>query len=139
MKLKLFVLTNCSSDDSWSVLEQYARKDNRITLVRNERNSGAGVSRDKALEMVTGEFIFFLDSDDLLPDNDVLEELYEACLKNNALACAGNLLQFKDGDIANQTRTAIMFFENTREYNYTEYQPHSTWGFTVLSLIQNLF
>lgn len=129
-EIEVICVDDCSSDDSWSVLEQYARKDNRITLVRNERNSGAGVSRDKALEMVTGEFIFFLDSDDLLPDNDVLEELYEACLKNNALACAGNLLQFKDGDIANQTRTAIMFFENTREYNYTEYQPHSTWGFT---------
>ena len=66
---EMLIVDDCSTNDSVQIAEKYAAKDSRIKLIQNERNSGAAVSRNKAIELAQGEFIAFLDSDDLwLPE-----------------------------------------------------------------------
>lgn len=58
------LVDDCSTDNSRAIIEAYAKKDHRIVLISLEKNSGAGVARNKAIEKATGDYIAFLDSDD---------------------------------------------------------------------------
>ena len=60
---ELLIVDDCSTDDTDAVVAAYS--DARIKYVKNEKNSGAAVSRNKALAMAKGKWIAFLDSDDL--------------------------------------------------------------------------
>src|SRR5699024_11380203 len=51
------------------IIEIYCKKDERITLIQLEENSGSAVARNTAMDHANGRFIAFLDSDDLwLPE-----------------------------------------------------------------------
>lgn len=54
-----------STDQSPSILEEYAAKDSRFKVV-HQANSGVGAARNAALEKAEGEWIVFLDADDML-------------------------------------------------------------------------
>lgn len=60
---ELIIVDDCSSDNTDEVLATI--KDERIRYYKNEKNSGAAVSRNKALREAKGQWIAFLDSDDL--------------------------------------------------------------------------
>ncbi|WP_165312513.1 glycosyltransferase family 2 protein [Vibrio ziniensis] len=61
------VTDDCSSDDTISFLKSIS--DRRVKILNNEKNSGAAVSRNKSLEASSGDFIAFIDSDDIwFPD-----------------------------------------------------------------------
>jgi glycosyltransferase involved in cell wall biosynthesis len=60
---ELIIVDDCSTDDTASVVETI--KDDRIRFYKNETNSGAAVSRNRALREAKGRWIAFLDSDDL--------------------------------------------------------------------------
>ncbi len=62
---EMLIVDDCSTDGSYEVALEYVSSDKRIKVIRNEKNSGAVVSRNKAIEISNGEFIAFLDSDDL--------------------------------------------------------------------------
>lgn len=70
---ELIVVDDCSTDDTDSVVTRF--NDNRIRYFKNEKNSGAAVSRNKALREAKGEWIAFLDSDDLWLPNKVEKQL----------------------------------------------------------------
>lgn len=66
---ELLVQDDCSTDDTEAVVAEYAKGDARIKYEKNERNSGAAVTRNRALQRARGRWIAFLDSDDLwLPE-----------------------------------------------------------------------
>ena len=66
---EMLIVDDCSTDGSYEIAREYAEKDSRIKVFRNEKNSGAAVSRNIALDNASGEYIAFLDSDDLwLPE-----------------------------------------------------------------------
>lgn len=60
---ELIIVDDCSTDNTDEILAQI--EDNRIRYLKNERNSGAAVCRNKALREAKGQWIAFLDSDDL--------------------------------------------------------------------------
>jgi len=64
-KWELLIVDDASSDNSIEVVKLYMQEDERIQLMCLEKNSGAAVSRNKAIEMAKGRYIAFLDSDDL--------------------------------------------------------------------------
>lgn len=67
---------DASTDSSWEILQNYARRDPRIEVVHLSENHGQGHARNVALHMAKGNFIGFLDSDDYLSD-DALEKAME--------------------------------------------------------------
>ena len=65
---ELIIVDDCSPDNTDEVVKQYL-SDERIKYIKNDRNSGAAVSRNRALREAKGKWIAFLDSDDLwMPD-----------------------------------------------------------------------
>lgn len=62
-KWELIIVDDCSSDDTDNVVAQF--NDERIHYLKNEKNSGAALTRNYAIREANGEWIAFLDSDDL--------------------------------------------------------------------------
>lgn len=60
---ELIIVDDCSTDDTDEVVSKF--NDERITYIKNNINSGAAISRNKALRCARGRWIAFLDSDDL--------------------------------------------------------------------------
>jgi len=62
---ELLIQDDCSTDGSYALALEYARKDSRIKVERNPENSGAAITRNNAIARSKGEYLAFLDSDDL--------------------------------------------------------------------------
>ncbi|PSM52614.1 glycosyltransferase, family 2 [Campylobacter blaseri] len=62
---EMIIVDDCSPDDSNHVIEFYVKKDNRINLIKLDKNSGPAIARNKGIEVAKGRYIAFLDSDDL--------------------------------------------------------------------------
>lgn len=60
---ELIIVDDCSTDNTDSIISSF--HDERIRYIKNEKNSGAAVSRNRALREAKGKWIAFLDSDDL--------------------------------------------------------------------------
>lgn len=60
---ELLIVDDCSTDNTDEIVSKY--DDKRIIYLKNQKNSGAAVSRNKALKNAKGKWIAFLDSDDL--------------------------------------------------------------------------
>ncbi len=61
---ELIIVDDCSTDNTDEVVKPYL-SDPRISYIKNDKNSGAAVSRNRALREARGKWIAFLDSDDL--------------------------------------------------------------------------
>ena len=75
--IELIVVNDGSTDGSLSVLERIATGDDRIRLY-TQPNKGLSQTRNAGIARARGEFIYFMDSDDLL-EPDALERCYERC------------------------------------------------------------
>lgn len=82
---EVIVVDDCSTDLSCEVVERYIPKfNNRLRLYHTEKNSaGCAVPRNVGLPFSTGEYIFFMDSDDILTKTG-LEEMYSLAKEYDA-------------------------------------------------------
>ena len=67
--IEVICVDDCSTDDSLKILQEYANNDDRIKIIKNEKNSGQGFSRNEGIKKATGEYIGFVDSDDFIDLN----------------------------------------------------------------------
>ncbi len=66
---EFIIIDDGSSDNSWEIIQKYAKKDKRIVAVKNEKNLWVHKTRNKLLSLVHGEYIAMMDSDDIsLPE-----------------------------------------------------------------------
>ncbi len=79
--IEIICVDDCSTDNSLKILEEYASKDERFVILKQEQNQGQGVARNRALDIAKGEYIMFLDSDDWY-ELDACEVAYNQILKN---------------------------------------------------------
>lgn len=70
---ELIIVDDCSTDNTDKVIMKF--NDNRIRYLRNEKNSGAAISRNYALREAKGKWIAFLDSDDIWLANKLEEQI----------------------------------------------------------------
>lgn len=80
---ELLIVDDCSTDDSLAVIGEFL-SDSRICLLQNEKNSGAAISRNRALREAKGRWIAFLDSDDLWKPEKLEKQL--AFMQENGYA-----------------------------------------------------
>lgn len=72
--LEIILVNDGSTDSSAQIIEDYARKDQRIKII-NKSNGGQSSARNEGIEYATGKYIAFVDSDDW-----IVEDIYEHCL-----------------------------------------------------------
>jgi glycosyltransferase involved in cell wall biosynthesis len=76
VNIEIICVDDASTDNSLSILNTFKAKDKRIKLIHNTENLGAGMSRNSAMKVASGEFIGFCDSDDYI-DAEYYEALYK--------------------------------------------------------------
>ncbi len=78
---EMIIVDDCSSDNTFEIANEYAKKNPQIRVIRQGKNGGVAAARNTALKAAKGDFIAFLDSDDLwMPDK--LEKQYEFMKQN---------------------------------------------------------
>jgi glycosyltransferase involved in cell wall biosynthesis len=70
------LIDDFSKDNSIEICENYAKKDSRIIVLKNDENMGTRIKKKKGLEYAKGEYIQFVDSDDYI-EKDMLEKMYD--------------------------------------------------------------
>lgn len=65
------LINDGSKDQSLSILEEYAKRDHRFELFSQE-NKGLSATRNRGIENAKGDYVFFLDADDLLTESAIL-------------------------------------------------------------------
>lgn len=82
-EIEIIAVNDGSTDNSEEIVKKYQQKDARIISFSQE-NQGQSVARNLALQHATGEYIYMMDSDDVLSSPDVLLTCYEYAQKNGA-------------------------------------------------------
>lgn len=79
---EVILVDDGSKDNSYKIMEDYSKKDNRIKIFK-QKNSGPGIARKNGYMHAKGDLLFFVDSDDQLYDDKVLEKINEIFMNNN--------------------------------------------------------
>ena len=105
--IEIICVDDASPDNSIKILEEYRQKDPRIKVLRHKENKKQGAARNKGLEVATGEYVWFVDSDDYI-DNNACQILYDA---------------IKEFDVDMLCFSALRFYEESgeRKYFYDKY------------------
>ena len=88
--IELICVNDGSTDDSYEVLKSFEEKYEFIRVF-TQKNKGAGPALNRCIDEAKGEYIAFLDADDMYIDNKALERMYDVGSKNNADMVAANL------------------------------------------------
>jgi glycosyltransferase involved in cell wall biosynthesis len=80
---EIIFVDDCGKDNSINIIKEYAKFDNRIKIIYNEKNIGTYHSRRVGVENANGQLVVFLDPDDELEEN-TLKLLYHKFLESKA-------------------------------------------------------
>ena len=106
--IEIIVVDDSTPDNSIEIVEEMAKADDRIRIIRHERNMGLMWARRTGYMAANGEFIGFCDSDDYLPIN-ALELLYNEALSSGADVVSGNLTLIKSNGEQEQLRSILRY------------------------------
>lgn len=81
--LEIILVDDASPDNSLEICLHYQKQDKRIRVIKKERNAGVSSARNTGIEACTGQYIYFLDSDDFI-ETDMLMNMHRAMAENNA-------------------------------------------------------
>ena len=96
--IEIICIDDKGSDNSIQIIEKLAEKDKRISIYTNDKNRGLAYSRNVGLLNAKGEYVYFLDSDDMI-EPEALESLYQIAKKDELDAitfCARFVYENKD-------------------------------------------
>ncbi len=109
-EFELIIVDDASSDNTLRIINSY--KDSRIKLIINNENSGVALSRNRAIEIATGKYIAFLDSDDIwLPEK--LEKQREVFNEGISVVCSAYKTIDEEGNVNNK----CIFFKEKISYH----------------------
>lgn len=86
---EMWVVDDCSPDNTRAVVEAWCQRDPRIHLIALARNGGPAAARNAALAAASGQWLAFLDSDDLWPADKLARSLAHAKASGAALVYTG--------------------------------------------------
>ena len=72
---EMIIVDDCSTDNTKEIVDKYIKEDSRIKYFCLKNNSGAAVARTKAMELANGEYMAFLDSDDIWTEEKLKKQL----------------------------------------------------------------
>lgn len=94
---EIILVNDGSTDNSLSVCQIYQQQDSRISII-NQPNQGVAMARNVGLDNSHSNTIMFVDPDDWLSNNNVLETLYSIYLTKNVDIVIGNFDEFNMAD-----------------------------------------
>lgn len=110
--LEIICVNDGSPDNSLAILKEYATKDERIIVIDKE-NGGVSSARNKGLEIATGEYISFIDSDDWLELN-----LYELAIAEYLKDSEIDIVTWSANVIDNRNASKYFINSQTNRHHY---------------------
>jgi glycosyltransferase involved in cell wall biosynthesis len=104
---ELIVVNDGSTDKTQGIVEEYSQKDNRIRILNHTISKGAGVSRNYAIKKATGDYITFLDADDIWKPEKLEEQLKLLNDQNVAVCFSSYELIDEKGQLLNTIIEAL--------------------------------
>ena len=130
--LEVILVNDGSTDSCPQICEDYAAKDERIKVI-HKRNGGLSDARNEGLKVATGDFISYIDSDDVVSAN-FCKQLLKTLLENKADVVECGFLTFlRDRDLekfssTTQEKTEIFETESALELLMKEYFKQVVWN-----------
>ncbi|MFW2161466.1 glycosyltransferase family 2 protein [Acinetobacter beijerinckii] len=84
-QFELIVIDDCSLDNTKEIVERYVALDQRIKLISKDKNEGVAYARNNGIDHATGNYVAFLDSDDMW-DTVKLEKQINVFLENKEIS-----------------------------------------------------
>lgn len=94
--LELIVVNDGSHDKTSEIVQKYCKQDTRVILIEQE-NAGVSAARNEGLDRAKGEWIMFVDADDLIPSNSI-EVLLQTAKSHAADIVSGDHISFSFND-----------------------------------------
>lgn len=94
---ELLVVNDCSTDKTAMLAEAIVKKDDRVRLISNEKNSGVSYTRKHGLEEASGEWVAILDSDDAWASEKLEKQIKLQKQTNADLLFTGSAFMDADG------------------------------------------
>lgn len=115
--LEIILVDDGSPDNCPQMCDSWAEKDNRIRVV-HKKNAGLGMARNSGMEIATGSYIFFVDSDDYL-DRNTVEKSVDIATSSQAQVVMFGHSDFDDyGNITPlKMKTDKLYFEGEELFN----------------------
>ena len=117
-----------SADESGRICDEYAEKDARFK-VYHQKNQGASISRKNGIAKATGEWLTFVDSDDIV-EEDYVERLFNAMQEEGVEIAACDQVQHMEGTTIaiDKTASTILLDEANLHQRFFHYQFWGFWG-----------
>lgn len=96
--IEIILINDGSTDSCGKICDEYALKDKRIKVV-HKKNAGLGAAYNTGLDLATGEYIGFVESDDWI-ESDMYEELYKKAKENQVDVCLSGFFYYTDSSNA---------------------------------------
>ena len=114
--IEIILVDDSSTDSSLEICNKAAMEDSRIKVI-HKVNEGAGKARNAALEIATGEYIGFIDSDDFI-ETDMFKTLYEKAEEYNSDLVMSGVL-FVDGNMFSKDGECVrkIYFDKDTHFN----------------------
>lgn len=126
--LEIVLVDDCSKDNSTETIDKYTDKYPNIIYLKLEKNQGAAVARNTALNIASGRYVAFLDSDDLWCEGKLEKQLAFMKEKDAAITCTALDCVDEDDKPLNSVR-------NVREKITHRFMLHNTMIATSTVLI----
>lgn len=90
--IEIICIDDCGTDNSFKIVEKYAKKDARIKTIKHEKNGGLSMARNTGMSVAKGQYIMFCDSDDYY-DETMCEKMYSAIVEKHVgeVVCGVNV------------------------------------------------
>ncbi len=114
-EIEIICVNDGTRDNSMDIVREYASGDSRIIIV-NKANGGLSSARNYGMDIASGEYLYFLDSDDYLKPQ-ALEKLYDLSKENdldNIFFSAETF--FESEEVKEKNRNYITYYNRSREY-----------------------
>ena len=116
---ELICVDDCGGDKSLEIIKDFAKKDKRIKILENEKNSGVAFSRNRGIDEASGKYLMFIDSDDWI-EPQTLGVIYKTFQEIDANSIIYDGYYF---DEDRQKRRSGSIMECSR--GYLEYTPNT--------------
>lgn len=110
---EIILVDDGSTDSSFDICTKWAEKDSRIKVI-HKSNEGAGLARNAGLDVATGEYVLFIDSDDYILPETVYKCVEAAVRDNSEIVLYGRADVLQNGEIKERTiKTDTFYYEGS--------------------------
>ena len=121
--LQIILVDDGSTDNSGEIADNFVKEDKRIQVI-HKKNGGLSDARNYGIELATGKYITFIDSDDYV-ENTYIEKLYNAIKKNNTKVSQCNISKVNNqNEVIEEIGYNVNEVKNTKKMLKEIYSQH---------------